>query len=165
MPTVKLKRTLPLLAAVVAAMLLAAPAAFGAEVTRPEYKASVEPICKANTQANERILDGVRSRVNKGELGKAATQFTRAATALEKAYKQLKAKPQPTEDEAKLAKWLKYINLQVGLLRKAGKDLKNGNRAGAQAQVTRLNRNANLANSQVLAFGFNYCRFNPSRFT
>jgi hypothetical protein len=43
------------------AFLGLASLAFAAEVSRPEYKAAVEPICKANTKANERILKGVRS--------------------------------------------------------------------------------------------------------
>ena len=47
----------PALAA--AAFLALAQMAFAAEISRDQYKTSVEPICQANTKANERILKGV----------------------------------------------------------------------------------------------------------
>ena len=52
------------LATATAFLGLAAPA-FAAEVSRPAYEAAVEPICKADAKANERILRNVRSLVNK----------------------------------------------------------------------------------------------------
>ena len=89
--------------------MLAAPFAEAAEVTRESYKEAVEPICKTNTEANEKILKGVRQKVKAGKLKAAGTQFEKAGKALHKAIVQLKAVPQPTADEAKLAKWLKYV--------------------------------------------------------
>lgn len=38
-------------------------AALASEVTREGYREAVEPICKSNTQANERILAGVKQEV------------------------------------------------------------------------------------------------------
>lgn len=151
--------------ALAAALLLAAPAAFGAELTREEYVAKVEPICKANTKANERILKGARGAVKAEEFSKAAGQFNRAAAALEKTVKALKATPQPSEDEATLRKWLKYVGTEATLLRKGAVALKAHNKVQAQAQVVRLTQNANVANGLVSSFGFNYCKFTPSRFT
>lgn len=148
-----------------AVFLLMAPVALGAELSRDEYVARVEPICKANTQANERILKGVRASVNSGAYDKAAGQFKRAATALEKTIKQIEAVPQPGEDEATLAKWLKYVDIEAGLLGKAGSALESHNKVQAQAQVVRLNHNANLANVVVAGFGFTYCKFDPSKFS
>lgn len=163
--TAKLKRPLALTCAVATALLLVTPAAFGAELTRAEYVDKVEPICMANTKANEKILKGVRGAVKDEELGKAAGQFNRAATALEKTVKQLKASPQPTSDEATLRKWLGYVSTEATLLRKAGQALNDNNKFKAQSQVVRLTRNATQANNLVAGFGFNYCKFNPSRFT
>jgi hypothetical protein len=42
--------------AVMTLAMLAAPFAVAAEVTRESYKEAVEPICKTNTEDNERIL-------------------------------------------------------------------------------------------------------------
>lgn len=145
--------------------MVAAPFAEAAEVTRESYKEAVEPICKTNTEANEKILKGVRQKVKAGQLKAAGTQFEKAGKALHKAILQLKAIPQPTADEAKLAKWLKYVGEEEKLFLKGAKQLKEGNKSGAQATVIRLNHNANQANNQVLAFEFKYCRFEPSKFT
>lgn len=160
------KKSFAVLTAVVMALTaLAAPFAQAAEITRDEYKEQVEPICKANVQANEKILKGVRAKVKAGKLKAAGTQFSQAANALHKAVVQLKAVPQPTADEARLAKWLKYVQEEEGLFRKTASKLKAGDKNGAQAMVIRLTHNANQANNQVLPFEFKYCRFEPSKFT
>jgi hypothetical protein len=145
--------------------MLAAPFAEAAEVTRESYKEAVEPICKTNVEANERILKGVKSKVQTGKLKAAATQFTKAAAALEKAYKQLKAVAQPPADKARLAKWLKYVQEEVGLFRKTATKLKAGDKNGAVRMQFRLEHTANQANNQVLPFEFKYCRAEPSKFT
>jgi hypothetical protein len=153
-----------ILSAAAALLLIAGPAA-AAEVSRSEYVAAVEPICKANTRANERILKNVRTQVRKGKLRLAARSFAKAGTALMKAYRQLRAVPQPTGDEARLAKWLRYVKIEADLFKAVSRKLKAGKRGAAQAKVNRLTTNANLANSTVLAFNFRYCRFQPSKFT
>ncbi|HVY77214.1 MAG TPA: hypothetical protein VG898_01775 [Solirubrobacterales bacterium] len=160
------KKSFAALTAVVLILsMLATPFAMAAEVTRESYKEAVEPICKTNTEANERILKGVRKKVQKGKLKQAGTQFEKAGKALHRAIAQLKAIPQPTADQAKLAKWFKYIGEEEKLFLKGAKQLKAGNKTGAQATVIKLNHNANQANNQVLAFEFKYCRFEPSKFT
>jgi len=145
---------------------LAAPfAQAAAEVTRESYKEAVEPICKSNTQADEKILRGVEGKVKAGKLKVAAKQFSRAATALRKALGQLKAVPQPPADEAKLAKWLKYIGTEVELFQRTAKKLNAGDKAGAESMSVRLNHTANQANNVVVGFEFHYCRAEPSKFT
>ena len=147
------------------AALATASLALAAETTRSEYVAAVEPICKVNTKANEKILGGVRTEVKKGKLGPASKRFAKAASALKKTLAQLKAVPQPPADQTKLAKWLKYVGTEASLFEAAGKKLKAGDKTGAQAMVIRLTHNANLANDLVAPFEFEYCRFEPSRFT
>jgi hypothetical protein len=146
-------------------LALAAPLALAAEITRDEYKAQVEPICQTNTEANERILKGVRKMVRQGKLRPAGRKFIRAAAALRRAHRQLVAVPRPTADEARLARWLRYVKKEADLFQKAGQALKAGNRSKAQRFVNQLNSNANKANATVLAFNFRYCRFNPAKFT
>jgi hypothetical protein len=146
-------------------LLSTASLALGAEQTRETYTAQVEPICKVNTAANERILKDVKSEVKTGKLKPAAASFAKAASALKKTLAQLKAVPQPSADTAKLTKWLGYIEDEAELFEKTAAKLKAGNKNGAQAMAIRLTHTANLANNQVLAFEFNYCRVDPSQFT
>jgi len=154
-------------AALLAAALLAA-AALGvtsAEQTRESYVAQVEPICKTNTKANERILAGVEKKVKQGKLKVAAGQFTQAATAFSKAVKQIKAVPQPVADKAKLGKWLGYLEAETKLLSEIGKALKDGKKSKAQTLSVRLTHNGNLANNAVLGFDFDYCLIDSSKFS
>ncbi|HEX3737273.1 MAG TPA: hypothetical protein VHV53_06990 [Solirubrobacterales bacterium] len=145
--------------------LVVVSAASAAELTRDEYVARVEPICKKNTEANERIFAGAKEEVKEGKLALASTHFAKAETALKKTIRQLKAVPQPAADEAKLDKWLGYLETEASYLGKIGKALAAGQKAKAQTLSVRLNRNSNLANDSVLAFGFDYCRLEPSRFS
>jgi hypothetical protein len=150
-----------------AALIMAAGAslALAAEVSRTEYKEQVEPICKKNAQANERILSGVRKEVKEGKLKVAASHFAKAASALQKTYLELKAVPQPTADEAELGKWLSYVKEEVELLKKISTALRQGNRAKAEHYVVQLTHNAQRANATVLNFEFRYCKFQPSKYT
>ena len=70
------KLILPL---VLFAALLTAVPSFADDAERQTYKAEVEPICKVNSKANEKILKGVRQLVKAGKLDAAAKQFRAAA--------------------------------------------------------------------------------------
>jgi hypothetical protein len=152
-------------AALVAALAVAVPLATAAELTRDEYVARVEPICKNNTEANSRIFKGVKDEVKADELQKAAQRFKRATSAFDKTIKQIKAVPQPTTDEARLTKWIGYLETESSFLQKIGKALEAGDKFKAQAYSVKLNRNSTLANDTVFSFRFHYCRINPSRFS
>jgi len=165
----KIRRRLPTAVAVAlcaaAAALLAVPASFGAELTRDEYVARVEPICKRQIEANSQILEGAKAEVKAGELKKAARRFYRAAAALGKAVNQIDGVPKPKADATKLTKWIGYLRREKTLLDEIGKALAAGKKGKAQGLSVRLRRNSNLANNTVLAFGFDYCRIDPSRFS
>lgn len=152
--------------ALVAALIVAVPIAGAIEPdpTRPEYVAEVEPICKANTEANARILEGVKAQVQQGKLGPAGRRFIRAATALGKSVRQIAAVPRPSADTAKLEKWIAYLKQEKVYLQKIGKALKAGNKFQAQKYAVQLNRNNNRANNTVISFGFNHCRIDSSKF-
>lgn len=148
------------------ALLSAVPvaAAIEAEPTRDEYVAAVEPICKANTEANSRILKGVETQVKQGALVPAGKRFIRAATALGKSVRQIAAEPKPLADAAKLDKWIGYLKQEKTLLQKIGKALKAKNRFQAQQYAVKLNKNNNKANNTVISFGFDHCRIDSSKF-
>lgn len=147
------------------AALLSVPLAAASELTREEYVARAEPICKRNTEANKRIFQGVKEQVKAGKLKAASTHFTRAAAALEKTVAQLRALPRPPADAARLAQWLGYLQKESSYLGQIGKALAAEDKAKAQTLAVRLNRNSNLANNKVLAFGFDYCKLDPARFS
>jgi hypothetical protein len=148
-----------------AMVLFAVAAPLALAITRDEYKTQVEPICKKNSEANEKILTGVRNLVKENKLKPAGAKFLKASTALKTTYNELKAVEQPAEDAAKLTKWLGYVKTEASLFKSGGNALKAGNKSKAQKFVNQLNSNANLANSTVLAFGFHYCKFEPSKYT
>lgn len=150
------------LAGVLLLLAFAASLAMAAEVSREEYKAAVEPICKKNVEADSRILKGVRQEVKQGELKKAAGKFAKAAAALEKAHRELSAVPQPTADEARLGKWLGYIKTEVKYLREASQALKAGDKHKLPRVQVQLERYVRLANNEVLPFDFHYCKSKPA---
>jgi hypothetical protein len=148
-----------------AMLLFAVAAPLALAITRDEYKAQVEPICKKNSEANDKILKTVRKEVKENKLKTAGAKFLKASAALMTTYNELKAVEQPAEDTAKLTKWLGYVKKEAELFNSGGKALKAGNKKKAQKFVNQLNTNANKANAEVLAFGFHYCKFNPSKYT
>ena len=148
-----------------AALLLAIAAPAAMALTRDEYKTKVEPICKKNSEANDKILKTVRKEVKEDKLKTAGAKFIKASNALNTTYKELKAVEQPAEDAAKLTKWLGYVKTEADLFKSAGSALKAGNKSKAQQFVNKLTQNANKANAEVLAFNFRYCKFEPSKYT
>jgi hypothetical protein len=139
--------------------------AVAAEQTRESYAASVEPICKLNTQASDRYLKGVKSLVKNDRLAQASRNFTKAAAALKKAQGQLAAVPQPPADTARLTKWLSGIKDEVALMRTIAAKLKQGNKGKASSLAIKLQHNATATNNLVVAYPFNYCRIDPSKYT
>jgi hypothetical protein len=154
------------MAAFLTALVLAATAASAtaAETSRGEFVAAAEPICKANTGANERILTKVRSEVRAGELKPAAIAFESAAKALAATLGELKALPRPKADAARLESWFSDIEVEAGLFETTARKLRAGDRAGAERMSAKLTRAAGQANDEVLPFEFRYCRAEPSRF-
>ena len=152
-----------LLAALAALMLLAVPA-FAAE-TRDEYKTEVEPICKTNKQESEKFLKGVKTMVKQDKLKQAGTAFANAGAALESAEKQLAAVPPPAADSAKITKWLSDIKGEAALMKTIAAKFKAGNKAKGSSLSVKLTHNATVANNLVIAFQFNYCKIDPSKFS
>src|SRR5262249_16972268 len=149
-----------------AVVLAFAAIAMGEETpTRTTYKEKVEPICKTNQDASNRILTPVKQLVKKDKLKQAGLAFSKAATALEKAQKQLAAVPQPPADSAKLGKWLSEIKSEVALMRTISTKFKAGNKSKATSLAVKLQNNANKANNLVIVFQFNYCKIDPSKYT
>jgi hypothetical protein len=155
-------RKLALLTAALFCLLVSLAAA---EQTRESYKAQVEPICKQNTIATERIMKGAKKEIKQGKLTLAGSKFLKASAALKQAYNQLAAVEQPPADVARLTKWLGYLKKEAELFTQTGKALKANNKHKAQHLIDQLSKNANQANVTVLAFNFHYCKVETSKYT
>jgi hypothetical protein len=153
----------PLLALAMIAALTSL--ALAEEQTRDSYVASVEPICKTNKAASDHYLSGVKSLVKQDKLKLAGTDFGKAASALDKAEKQLAAVPQPPADASKLNQWLSGIEEEVSLMRTIGKAFKSGDKNKGSSLAVKLQNNATKINNLVIPFGFRYCRIEPSQYT
>lgn len=154
------------IAALLAAMLVLAAFAVAEEgPTRDEYVSQVEPICKSNAEANERILKGAHTRVKHDKLRQASGQFFRASDAFGKAVAAIVAIPRPPTDDARLKKWFGFLRIVETNLRKVGKALKEGNKVKALHETIRAERSGNAANNVASIFEFHQCRLSPSRFS
>lgn len=160
------KVAIGVLAAALGALLVAAVAlaTTSPTQTREGYVAQVEPICKSNTKANERILSGVRGYIKQDKLKLAATQFRKSSEAFSKATKQIAAVPQPSADATKLAKWIGYLKDETKLLGEIGQALKAEKKTRAQELLVRAEAASRQANNTVVSFEFHYCVINQSRF-
>jgi hypothetical protein len=164
----RLGRPRSALAALGLTLALLAVASVGAaaeEVTRESYREAAEPICQVNTEANERILAGVRKEVKEGKLDMAGRRFRRAGAALRKTLAELKAVPRPSADRARLSRWLGFVAAEAELFQRTAQYLVAGRKSAALGLVVRLQSTAARANNVVFPFEFKYCRFEPSRFT
>lgn len=158
-------RTAVFAAAVLALVL--APAARAEDPTRPQYVEQVEPICRANTEANRRILRNVMTKArsrNAAKMKEAGAQFIHASAVFGKTVKKIAAVPRPPADNARLLKWFKQLNIVREKLRKLGVALKGGEEIKAAHEQIRVERASNAANNVSFAFEFRYCRLTKSRF-
>ncbi len=135
---------------------------------RGEYRSLVEPICEANTRANKRILRNVRKKARSKRpavVGQAGRQFIHASIAFGKTVGKIARVPRPTEDDARLRKWFKYLRIVRTNLRHLGKALKGNNKILAAHEAIRVERSSNAANNVSFVFEFRYCRLTQSRFS
>jgi membrane-bound lytic murein transglycosylase B len=162
-----MKGTIRLAILIAAATLLPAAAVHAEEgvPSRTEYVSQVDPICQANTEANNRILKNVRQKARNGKLKEAGAQFTHAAAAFGMTVDKIAAVPRPPADDARLLKWFKYLRIVQANLGNLGKALKQEDKILAAHEGIRVERSSNAANNVSFTFAFQYCRITPGRFT
>jgi hypothetical protein len=147
-----------------AAALLAAPAAAAEAPTRDDYVAQLEAICKPDALATQRAMKGVKKDVRAERLAVAAKKFAEADVIYSGTINRIAAVSRPEADAAKLGKWFTYLKRQVSYLGQITAKLRQDDPIQAQRLTARFIHNGNLANNVVLAFGFNYCSFKFSRY-
>ena len=134
-------------------------------VTRDAYKATVEPICQANTKAISKTLKGVEAGVRKNRLKAQAPKLAKAGRQMAQTHKKLRAQPQPAADAAKLNKWLGYIKQEAGLFTKLSKQAKKEQKGAFSSTRSKMDQIASKANVEVLSFNFKHCKVEPSKLT
>jgi hypothetical protein len=149
-------------AAIALAVLAFAPSAQGqVEQTRDSYTERIEPICKANREANERIMAGARERINKDNLVPAGKQFIRASASVGGLAKKLGAVPPPPSDTRRINRWLEFVRLLKTRLHNVGKYYKEGLEIKATHESILAERAGLSANNIMVVFTkLRYCRFN-----
>jgi hypothetical protein len=164
-----MRGTLRLAISIAAAALLLASTADAAEgPTRAEYVAQVEPICEANTVANQRILKNAKAKAqsgNQAKMSEAGGQFIHASTVFGATVRKLSAVPRPAADDARLLKWFGYLGIIKTNLHNLGKALKADEKIKAAHEQIRVERSANAANNVGFIFEFQACKLDRSRFT
>lgn len=148
----------------VALLLLGVTASVAWAIDRAEYVDAVEPICKKDTEANDKILTGVRKLVKEDKLDLAAKKFAGAARALKRARLELAKVEKPPADAATLTRWLNGAKTEAELFESVSRKLAHGEKTAAQKMVVRLVSNAKKTNNLVLQFNFHYCVFQVAKY-
>lgn len=162
-----MKGVLTIASLVVVLALGAVSAASAEEPTRPQYVEQVEPICQANTEANQRILKNVKTKAKSRDVAKmrqAGGQFVHASIVFGQAVQKIAAVPRPPADDARLVKWFEQLGVVREKLRKLGIALKEGDEIKAAHEQIRVERASNAANNFGFVFDFHYCHLTSSRF-
>ena len=139
-------------------------AAAEATPTQPEYVAHLEEICKPHALATQRTMKGIKPLVRAEHFGPAAAKFSRATILFDATVREMSSVPRSPTDAARLAKWFVYLGRQQSLLKTITAELRAGHAISVQRLTARFIKNGNLANNEVIALGFNYCRFKLSRY-
>lgn len=154
-----------LLCAAVALVAAFVPAfAAAAELTRPEYVAQLEQICKPGSEATERAVGGMRSDIRAERLQPAATKFAKAKRIFAGTVSSIAKVPRPAADRATLTRWFAALGHETDYLGRTAAALRAEDIPRFQRVSGRFFQEGSKANNIVVSFGFNYCNFKSSRY-
>lgn len=151
-------------AALCLVILTFAAAGRAAELTRPEYVARLEQICRPGSEATQRAVRGVHSEVRREQLRVAAPKVARAKRIFAHTVSVIAQVPRPSADRATLARWFTALRQETGALERTAAALRADDVARFERVWADFVHEGNKANNVVVSFGFNYCDFKPSRF-
>jgi hypothetical protein len=150
--------------AVVALSLPATAVSAGTEVSRTEYVAQLEKICKPGSDATQRAVRGMRSDIRSERLQLAATKFSKARRIFAGTVRSISTVPRPASDQATLARWFAALNRETLYLGRTAAALRAEDIPRFQRVSGRFFQEGSKANNVVVSFGFNYCNFKSSRY-
>jgi hypothetical protein len=158
---------LRLLGAILGAALLLAPTATvsaATELSRPEYVAQLEKICKPGSEATQRAVRGMRSDIRSERLRLAAAKFSKAKLIFDHTVSSISAVPRPKDDRATLSRWFAALGRETDYLGRTIAALRAEDIPLFQRLSGRFFQEGSKANNIVVSFGFNYCDFKSSRY-
>lgn len=153
-----MRKPLALLAVMAVATLAVATLVHADGQTRESYKAQVEPLCKANREANERIMAGARARVRRKELDRVGKQFIHVSISFAGLIERLAAVPPPVGDEHRVERWFVSLRVLRQRLRNVGKYYEAGEEIKAAHESILAERSGISANNTSIVLHFHYCR-------
>jgi hypothetical protein len=153
-----------MLAAVALLLALGVGSVAAEELSRDEYVARLERICKPGSEATERAVRGVRSDVRHERLALAGRKFARAKRIFTATVSSISTVPRPAEDRDTLKRWFAALSREKFYLGQMVKTLLADDVAGFQRVSAKFIHEGNRANNAVVSFGFDYCSFKPTRF-
>lgn len=159
-----MRRSRKLLAAVALLLALSVGLVAAEELTRDEYVARLERICKPGSEATERAVRGVRSDVRHERLKVAGRKFARANRIFTATVSSISPIPRPAADRDTLKRWFAALGREEFYLGQMVKTLLADDVAGFQRVSAKFIHEGNRANNAVVSFGFDYCSFKPTRF-
>jgi hypothetical protein len=151
----------------IAALALAAPAAgaaAAAELTRTEYVAQLEKICKPGSEATSRTVHGMRSDIRSERLRLAASEFSKAKRIFADTVSSISTVPRPRADRATLSRWFAALGRETDYLGRTAAALRAEEIPRFQRVSGRFFQEGSKANNIVVSFGFDYCNFKSSRY-
>jgi hypothetical protein len=158
-------RTIAIALLLLAAAACAAATAPAADApTRDEYVERLEKVCKPDAEATQRVMKGARADVRAERYAVAAKKFAGALSIFGSTLKQISAVPRPPADTDRLKRWFTYLKRQESYLRQITAQYRQGHPTKAGRLTARFIHNGNLANTVVLAFGFDWCSFKFIRY-
>lgn len=153
-----------LLPAILLSLLLAMTVQAAVEVSRPEYVARLEKICKPDSEATRRAVHGTRADVRSERFRRAAAKVTKAERIFSGTVRKVSNVPRPAADRETLSRWFSALKLEVAALGRTAAALRSEDLPRFQRVWANFIHKGNKANNVVVSFGFEYCAFKPSRF-
>ena len=153
--------------ATVAAALLFTGAAGGEGTPAPsrsEYVARLEGMCKPRALATKRAVQGMRADLRAERLAVAASKFSKASRLFAATVHTISPQPRPPADRATLTQWFKYLHQEEANLRRIVTVLRADRPVAFQHASASFVKSGERADDVVLAFGFDFCYFELSRF-
>jgi hypothetical protein len=151
-------------AALIVALAIAPGLAAAAELTRPEYVAQLERICKPRSEATRRAVRGFRADIRSERFRPAATKLSKAERIFSRTVSSISTVTRPEADRATLSRWFAALRRETVYLERTVAALRAEDVARFQRVSAEFIHEGNKANNVVVSFGFNYCNFKPSRF-
>jgi len=149
---------------VLLALALLVPANAAGEVTRSEYVAQLEKICKPDSEATQRAVRGTRADIRAERFRRAAAKVTKAKGIFSGTVRSISAVPRPADDRDTLTRWFAALKREGDALGRTAVSLRAEDLPRFQRVWADFVHEGNKANNIVVSFGFDYCAFKPSRF-